>query len=95
MFPIVSCVPRLRNNQKECFLPSVFPVVLTPWVTGCCLEAQWPLVDRDDDPPGEGEEVELSVLEKVEGVRLSCTSFHQSLGLTGSSSDCRSDWTAV
>ena len=50
-FLLVFCVPRLRNNQEESFLPSVFPVVLTPWVTGCCLEAQCLLLDRDDDLP--------------------------------------------
>ena len=65
-FPIVSCVPRLGNNRKECFLPSDFPVVLTPCVTGCCLGAQCLLVDREDDLPVAGGEVELSVLEDVE-----------------------------
>ena len=38
---------------------------LTDWVTGCCLETQCLLGDRDDDLPGEGEEVGLSVLLEI------------------------------
>ena len=59
---LACCVPRLRNNQEECFLPAVFLVFLTPWGTGCCLGAQCLLVDKEDDLPGECEEVGLSVL---------------------------------
>ena len=49
-------------------------------MTGCCLEAQCLLVDRDDDLSVAGEEVELSVLEKVKEWG-SQYSFDQTLGL--------------
>ena len=70
MFLTVSCIHRLKNNQKECFLPSALLVFPTLWVTDClsrgpvCLGGpacdDLPDGDEDMEPSDLSEENSIS-----------------------------------